>query len=163
MNWVKVILSLVVILLYIPLVFMSANVLFPDYTGSESYYNYKADCNSPRLEGDFSFNETCFNEQEQERLAFEEAKNTYNGSKYAFIVLINLVVLILALLLTLEESIIIGLFLGSVLTTFFATWTYFQTRSIPGLIALASTFVIALVFISRKKDIFLKKKKVSFK
>ena len=144
MDWTKLLLALVVILLYIPLIFMTANVLFPDFTGSHSYYDYRDPCTITK--GDtIESNDTCFEEQRAEQEAFDIEKNQYNGNKYAFIAILNLIVLLVALLVSFEESILIGLFLGSVITIFSATWAYFETKSVTGLIALAITFFVALV------------------
>jgi len=157
MNWVKVLLSLVVILLYIPLVFMGANVFFPEYTGSESYYSvYKSCYYETRDPQPLSVqNDTCFEEQQAEQKAYEDAKNKYDGNKYIFIVVLNLVVLLVALLISLDESVIIGLFLGSTLTSFFSTWTYFHTQSKIGFIILFVIFLVSIYFITKKKSVFL--------
>ena len=156
MDWLKIVLSLVVILLYIPLVFMGANVFFPEYTGSDSYYySYKA-CTLPADEnGAYAQNDSCYEEQQAEQKAYEEAKAQYDGNKYIFIVVLNLIVLLIALFVSLDESVLIGLFLGSTLTSFFSTWTYFSTQSKIGFGVLALIFFITIFFITKKKYIFL--------
>ena len=157
MNWVKVLLALVVILLYIPLVFMGANVFFPEYTGSDSYYSGYRDCSIPKGEGVtvvYEQNETCYEEQQAEQKAFEDAKSRYDGNKYIFIVVLNLLVLLLAVFVSFDESVLIGLFLGSTLTSFFSTWTYFSTQSKIGFGVLFVIFFVTIYFITKKKDIF---------
>jgi len=162
MDWVKVLLSLVIILLYIPMVFMGANVFFPKFTGSESYYSAYKDCgyvdnpNAPQAV--WINNATCQEEQRQAQIAFDMEKNAYDGNKYIFIVLLNLVVLLFAVFVSIEESVVIGLFLGSTLTTFFSTWTYFETKSKIGFGILVAIFFITIYFISKKKHLFLFKK-----
>ena len=158
MDWIKILLALVVILLYIPLVFMGANVFFPEYTGSDSYYSYYKDCGFTRGEGAtavYEQNNTCINEQQAEQKAYEDAKAHYDGNKYIFIVLLGLLVLLLAVFITFDQSIIIGLFLGSTLTSFFSTWIYFQTQSRIGFGILVLIFFLTLYFISKKRNVFL--------
>ncbi len=159
MIWTKILLSLVVILLYIPLVFMGANVFFPEYTGMDSYYNSYRDCGYTTGEGEkalYQQNTTCFEEQQTEQKAYEEAKNKYDGNKYIFIVVLNLFVLLLALFIHFDESVIIGLFLGTTLTSFFSTWTYFTTQSKIGFGVLFIIFFVTIYFITTKKEIFFK-------
>lgn len=159
MQWVKVLLSLVVILLYIPLVFMGANVFFPEYTGSHSYYSYNKDCsyspNPKEAQPIFQQNQSCVDEQTLEQQAFERAKAQYEGNKYTFIVVLNLLVLLIALFVTFDESVIIGLFLGSTLTSFISTWTYFSSQSRIGFAVLFVIFFVTIYFITKKRDIFL--------
>ena len=38
MNWTKLLYVLIIVLLYVPMVFLGANVFFPKYTGTDSYY-----------------------------------------------------------------------------------------------------------------------------
>ena len=84
MDWIKALLSLVVILLYIPLVFMGANVFFPDYTGSDSYYYAYKDCGITKGEGTsavYEQNSTCIEEQQAEQKAYEDARAENNANK----------------------------------------------------------------------------------
>ncbi len=158
MDWIKVLLSLVVILLYIPLVFMGANVFFPEYAGSDSYYSPYKNCGFTTGEGSttiYEQNNTCMNEQQAEQKAFEQAKAKYDGNKYIFIVVLNLLVLLIALFISLDESVIIGLFLGSTLTSFFSTWTYFNTQSKIGFGVLFVIFFVTIYFITKKRNVFL--------
>lgn len=158
MEWIKLLLALVVTLLYIPLVFMGANVFFPEYTGSDSYLAYYKDCGFTRGEGSsavYEQNSTCLEEMQAEQEAFEDAKAKYEGNKYIFIVLLNLLVLLLAVFITFDQSVIIGLFLGSTLTSFFSTWTYFTTQSKIGFGILVVIFFLTLYFITKKRNVFL--------
>jgi len=155
MSWIKILLALVVILLYIPLVFMGANVFFPEYTGSDSYYYGYKTCSIEGPESTYVQNESCVEEQEVEQKAFQEAKSHYDGNKYIFIVVLNLIVLLIALFVSFDESVLIGLFLGSTLTSFFSTWTYFNTQSKIGFGVLFIIFFVTIYFITKKKEIFL--------
>ena len=55
----------------------------------------------------------------------------------------------------LQDSVTMGLFLGSIAATFGATILYFDTKSKIGFIILFLTFFAMLYFINRKKDDFL--------
>ena len=158
MEWVKILLALVVTLLYIPLMFMGANVFFPDYAGSDSYYPYYNDCGMSKGQDAslvYEQNQTCMEEQQAEQKTFEDAKAKYEGNKYIFIVLFNLLVLLIAMFVTLDFSVIIGLFLGSTLTSFFSTWIYFNTQSKIGFVILVVNFFLTLFFITKKRNVFL--------
>lgn len=153
MEWSKILLALVIILLYIPMVFMGANVFFPEYT---DYYDDYRSCNMEKSEA-FQINDTCLEEQNIQREAYQEEQNKYNGNKYIFIVAFGLITLLLAFTITVESSIIVGLFLGAVLTSFFATWIYFNTQSKIGFGILVLIFFWSIYFINTKKKLFIKK------
>ncbi len=107
MNWNKILFVVIIVMLYIPMVFLGANVFFPKYTGSDSYYQYAPgkDCSFryPPLAETTSAEaraarqaeaNSCYEEQQAEQRAFEKEKNAYDGSKYTFIALFNLIVLL---------------------------------------------------------------------
>ena len=39
MNWTKIMYVLIIVLLYVPMVFLGANVFFPEYTGANAHYS----------------------------------------------------------------------------------------------------------------------------
>ena len=159
MSWTKLIFALVVILLYIPLVFMGANVFFPEYTGENSYF--RSSCYekpSFRLEDNRTDLEECLAKEEASRKEFEAAKQQYNSWKYFYITLFNLIALILILFLALDSSILTGIFVGSVITSFVSTWIYFETKSKFGFGALILIFILTIYFINKKKGLFFKSK-----
>ncbi len=87
---------------------------------------------------------------------WENNKLAYEGKKYVFIALFNLAILLLALFLPkLQDSVTMGLFLGSIGATFGATLRYFDTRSKIGFVILVITFFAMLYFINRKKESFV--------
>ncbi len=139
------------------MVFLGANVLFPEYSGSNSYYKDNCFEKFPRTV-DVKENpqwENCMQNSEKERQEFESNKLTYEGTKYVFITLFNLLVLLLALFLPkIQNSIIIGLFFGSIIATFSATIRYFDTNSRIGFVILVLTFFTMLYFINHKKNKF---------
>jgi len=55
----------------------------------------------------------------------------------------------------LQDSVTMGLFLGSIAATFGGTIRYFDTRSKIGFLILVLTFFAMLFFINRKKDDFV--------
>lgn len=164
-----------IILIFIPMVFLGANVFFPKYTGTQSdYQGPYADCyqkypypTKPVTVDMANSNEAdnvaisqkqeqCQKENQEKQLVWEQEKLNYEGTKYIFITLFNLVILLIALFLPmLQDSVTMGLFLGSIATTFGATIRYFDTRSKIGFIILVITFFAMLYFINRKKDSFV--------
>ena len=135
---------------------MGANVFFPEYTGSDSYYSgYKACTLTADQNGQYLQNDTCYEEQQAEQEVYEEAKAKYDGNKYIFIVVLNLLVLLIAAFISLDESVVVGLFIGSTLTSFFSTWTYFATQSRIGFAVLFLIFFVTICFITYKKNMFL--------
>lgn len=168
MNWTKLLYIAIIVLLYIPMVFVGANVFFPQYTGANAYYRggFGDDCyaryphpqnpdDAQRLEIDKNQRQ-CQEEYQQAQQKFETDKLAYEGPKYVFIALFNLAILLLALLLPkLQDSVSMGLFIGSIATTFGATIRYFDTNSKLGFAVLVITFFAMLFFINRKKDSFV--------
>jgi len=59
----------------------------------------------------------------------------------------------------LQDSVSMGLFLGSIAATFGGTIRYFDSRSKMGFIVLVITFFIMLYFINKKKYSFIDWKK----
>ncbi len=170
MNWTKLLYVLIIVLLYVPMVFLGANVFFPEYTGTNSYYHpagtdcyqkYPYPANPDTLttsqrEAIDTHQRECQDEFNQENEKFEQAKLQYEGKKYVFIALFNLAILLLALFLPLlQDSVTMGLFLGSIAATFGATIRYFDTQSKIGFGILVITFFAMLFFINRKKDSFV--------
>ena len=166
MNWTKLLYLLIIVVLYVPMVFVGANVFFPKYSGSESYYHAPIDCYqkypysekiSDKERDQIAVKQQqCQKEYDQAQLAWEKEKLAYEGTKYVFVALFNLVVLLVVLFIPkLQDSVIMGLFLGSVAATFGATLRYFDTRSKIGFIILVCTFIAALFFMNRKKDDFV--------
>ncbi|HIG92675.1 TPA: hypothetical protein HA242_07080 [Candidatus Woesearchaeota archaeon] len=172
MNWTKLLYIGIIVLLYVPMVFVGANVFFPKYTGVNAYYHggYGDNCYSKypypenpsevkRAEIDTRQRE-CQEEFQLAQQKFEEEKLAYEGPKYVFIALFNLVILLLALFLPkLQDSVSMGLFIGAIGTTFGATIRYFDTNSKIGFAVLVVTFFAMLFFINRKKDSFIDWKK----
>ena len=161
---------LMIVLLYVPMVFLGANVFFPEYTGTNAYYNGPyTDCYgkypypaapeklTPAERTSIDENQRkCNDEFQKQQQAFEQAKLSYEGRKYVFISLFNLGILLLALFLPkLQDSVTMGLFMGSIAATFGGTVRYFDTRSKIGFAVLVVTFFAMLYFINRKKENFL--------
>lgn len=167
MNWTKLIYVLIIVLLYIPMVFLGANVFFPKYTGQNTYYQPTGlDCYTKYLASDKLTTEQqtelnqkqaqCQKDQQQAQQTFEEQKQQYESSKYIFVTIFNLIILSLALFLPqLQDSVSMGLFVGSIATTFGATLRFFDTNSKIGFLILVITFFAMIFFINRKKDTFV--------
>jgi hypothetical protein len=171
MNWTKLLYVLIIVLLYIPMTFLGANVFFPKYTGQDSYYRGPMDdCYIKYPYPDMmtknltdSERQTLTENQrlcqeanmEKERL-WQQEKNAYEGNKYVVVTIFNLLVLLFALLVpVLLDSVVMGLFLGSIAATFGATIRYFDTHSRIGFIVMVVTFFTMIYFINKKKDTFM--------
>lgn len=158
-----------IVLLYVPMVFLGANVFFPQYTGTNAYYHGYTDCYgkypypaepdklSVAARAVIDGNQRKCNEDFQKaQEEFEQKKLSYEGRKYVFTSLFNLGILLLALFLPkLQDSVTMGLFMGSIAATFGGTVRYFDTKSKIGFAILVVTFFAMLYFINRKKDNFL--------
>ena len=143
--------TLIVILLFVPLVFMGANVFFPDV----EYPPYP--CIAKPYPSDGAVNESdrieqavCERQHQELSKKFETERRQINGWKYVFVVVVSLVALVGALFVPLDASIRFGLFLGSALASFFSTWVYFDSRSIPGFIVLVVIFLVSVFFIQKQ-------------
>lgn len=144
----------IILLIYIPLVFMGANVFFPKYTGAESYYSYE-ECNLPQPVGQEVKTNECFREQEKNRIAFEKEKNNYNVRKYLFVVIFSLISLIVISLIKIEDVIKLGIFSGATISTFVSTLMYFNTKSKIGFSVLVLIFILVVYYINKnKKELF---------
>lgn len=175
MNWTKLIYVLIIVLLYVPMVFLGANVFFPQYTGSNAYFNDYNECYSkyyPAAEKTTEVEQNIISEKQRtcqeeflaKQRAWEEKKLSYESKKYMFITLFNLLVLLFALLIPkLQDNVTMGLFVGSIASTFGATLRYFDTNSKIGFIILVIIFCMMIFFINKKKETFVdwkdKKKK----
>ncbi len=176
MNWIKLLYVLVIALLYVPMVFLGANVFFPKYTGSESYFHPTKECYpryapseklSPAEQQQIAEEqqvkiEQCLAEQRQAELAWEKERGEYDGIKYMAITAFNLVILIIVLFTTFKDAVIMGLFIGTVVATFGATiryWDYARTRI--GFTLLLVMFFAVLYFVNKRQEALLgwKKKK----
>ena len=167
MNWTKLLYVLIIVLLYIPMTFLGANVFFPKYTGSDSYYREPyEDC---YMKFAYPINAT---EEQQQAIAdnqrkcqqlnndlqaeWEAERNAYEGNKYVIVTVFNLLILLFALFVPLlQDSVVMGLFLGSLAATFGATMRYFNTNSKVGFAVLVVTFFVMIFFINKKKDSFV--------
>ena len=170
MNWTKLLYVLMIVLLYVPMVFLGANVFSPEYTGTNAYYHsqytdcygkfpYPADADKLSVSERAVIDENqrkCNEDFQKAQEEFEQAKLSYEGRKYVFISLFNLGILLLALFLPkLQDSVTMGLFMGSIAATFGGTVRYFDTKSKIGFLVLVITFFAMLYFINRKKENFL--------
>jgi len=157
MEKVKLIYSLIIIILYIPLVFLGTNVFFSKYTGQDAYYPYE-DCYGIRpVDKAQTINETeeqqrCIKEQNKKQREFEKDKNSYNSRKYIGITIFNLIILIITLFLVLDSSILLGLFAGSTISTFISTIMYFATNSKIGFGVLVLLFITVIYIINKHRD-----------
>ncbi len=156
MKFSKYVYTVIVLLIYIPLVFMGANVFFPKYTGPDSYYQYE-ECALPTPAGSTQDLKTqeCYKEQEKKRMEFEREKNNYNVRKYLFVVIFSLISLLVISFIKTEEVIKLGIFSGATISTFVSTLIYFNTKSKIGFLVLVLIFILVIYYINKnKKELF---------
>ncbi len=154
-NFHKIISSLIITILFIPLVFMGANVFFPKF---DSYNEFKP-CYPPRPTGltaerSIEFDEEnrkCMEESEAKRKVWQEEKNQYDSWKYIFIVAVCLVALLAALFIPMAFNIKMGLFIGAAISAFASTLIYFGTKSKMGFALLVILFIIAIFFVNKER------------
>jgi hypothetical protein len=173
-NWIKLLYVLVIALLYVPMVFLGANVFFPKFTGTESYFRGTEECYpqyppSAKMTAEeqqvstaaqqASINE-CLARARVAEQAWNEERNVYNGWKYSLITGFNLVILVLAILLPLTDAVLMGVFIGTVVTAFAATvsyWDYARTKL--GFVLMLVTFFVVLWIVNKQAKKLLQKKK----
>ncbi len=173
-NWIKLLYVLVIALLYVPMVFLGANVFFPKFTGTESYWRGAEECypqyapnaqmtaeeqKTMTAEQQAKTNE-CLAKQRVAEQAWNEERNVYNGWKYSLITGFNLVILVLAILLPLTDAVLMGVFIGTVVTAFAATvsyWDYARTKL--GFVLMLVTFFVVLWIVNKQAKKMLQKKK----
>jgi len=170
MNWTKFLYVAILMLLYIPMVFLGANVLFPKYLDQSTYTGPYPSCYVPYTtvtenmsaaerqaaeQRIYNMQMECQKQYDDAQVQWKEDKRLYEGMKYTAIALFNLAILVFALYFApLEDSVILGLFLGSTVSTFASTSTYFDSRSLSGFFVLLVTFFVVIAFINKKKDTF---------
>ncbi len=166
-SWMKLIYSLIVIFLYVPLVFVGVRTFLPEYTDYYTSPFYK-DCYAYTMypETDKCYNaeeqvkvvesrDACINEQQREQRTYDETKRDYDTWRYLAILGVAVLTLVLMMFITFDTPIKIGLFIGSAAAVFISTMQYFETKSIPAFIVLLTVFCI-IVFVIQKRERFFK-------
>lgn len=164
-NWTKLLFVLVIALLYVPMVFLGANVFFPKFTGSESYFHGTEEC-YPRypISEKLTLAEQqtladaqqekinqCLAEQRETEKQWNEERNVYNGWKYAAITGFNLLILLLTIFIAFQDVVLTGLFFGTVVTAFAATMSYWEyARTKIGFILMLATFFVVIWIVNKR-------------
>lgn len=166
-NWMKLLYVLIITLLYVPMVFLGANVFFPKFTGSESYFRGTEEC-YPRYpvageklapEAEQARINECLARQRVEEQKWNEERSVYNGWKYAAITGFNLVNLLLVVFIAFTDAVSMGIFFGTVVTAFAATvgyWEYARTKI--GFILMLVTFFVVLFIVNKRAKSFIESK-----
>jgi len=157
MNWTKLLYVLIITILYVPMVFLGANVFFPKYTGSDSWYQPTTDCylkyqsRDPLTAEERTQLDQCLAEQRVAQQQWEEERRVYNGWKYFAITAFTLAILLFAIFVPLMDVVQMGLFFGSVVTAFIATVNYWDYARTPwGFILMLIVFFVVLFFINKR-------------
>lgn len=164
-SWIKLIYTLIVIFLYVPLVFLGVRTFLPEYTNYD-YPVYK-DCYgyAPYVETDKCYTaeeqtkivearDQCVAEQQAEQKAYDDAKRGYDTWKYLSVLGFAVLTLMLVMFLVFDVPIKIGFFIGAAATVFIATIQYFETESIPAFIVLLVVFGLVIYLIQKREKFF---------
>lgn len=167
MNWTKLLYGLIIALLYVPMVFLGANVFFPNYTGSESYFRgyekctpgpyidpVRSDAKELTAEQNAAY-QKCQDEQRAAEKVWEDGRKVYNGWKYFAITAFTLAILLFAIFVPLMDVVRMGLFFGSVVTAFIATVSYWEYARTPfGFGLMLVLFFVVLFYINKRAQDF---------
>lgn len=163
-SWSKLVYTVIVIFLYVPLVFVGVQTFLPQYS-DYSYPLYK-DCYAyvQYSETDKCYDakeqasivekrDQCVADQQAEQKAYDDAKRGYDTWKYVSVLAVAVLTLVLVMLIGFDAPIKIGFFVGSAAAVFISTMQYFDTRSIPAFIVLVVVFAL-VVFVIQKREKF---------
>ncbi|MBI5072362.1 hypothetical protein HZA99_00940 [Candidatus Woesearchaeota archaeon] len=164
-SWSKLVYTVIVIFLYVPLVFVGVQTFLPNYAD----YNYPGQYKDCYAYIQYSQTDKCYNAQEQtamvekrdqcvadqqtEQKAYDDAKRQYDIWKYVSTLAVAVLTLVLVMLIAFDTPIKIGFFVGSAAAVFISTMQYFDTRSIPAFIVLVVVFAL-VVFVIQKREKF---------
>lgn len=163
MNWTKLLYGLIIALLFVPMVFLGANVFFPEYTGSDSYYQgtencylrYQPKANEQMTPEQIADQEACLEREKENQRVWEEGRKVYNGWKYFAITAFTLAMLLFAIFVPLMDVVRMGLFFGSVVTAFIATVSYWEYARTPlGFGLMVVLFFVVLFYINKRAKDF---------
>ncbi len=165
-SWSKLIYTLIVIFLYVPLVFLGVRTFLPEYSGYYEYPVYK-DCYgyAPYAEESKCYDadeqtimvekrDQCLAEQQAEQKQYDEEKRHYDTWKYLSVLGFAVLTLVLVMFLGFDVPIKVGLFVGSAAAVFIGTMQYFETESIPAFIVLLLVFGIVVYLIQKREKYF---------
>lgn len=147
----KIIFSIAICLLFIPMVYLGVNTFYPiDYGEESCYRKAMLDC---------KFNESGCMEQNDKYTIEEQAcvqkmqseRRTQESYRYITLVIICIISALITLL-NFEKSINYGIFFGVVITAFTATIRYIDSRSKTGFFLMVLLFIIVVLFIQRQRD-----------
>ena len=166
-SWSKLIYTLIIILLYVPTVFVGVQTFLPEYSDYEQGVPYKdcylytnlyntqqQECRSEEeVHKAVELQQQCVDEQQNEINVYKKAKREYDTWKYLSVLSMAVLTLILVMVLGFDVPIKIGLFVGAAAAVFIATIQYFETKSIPAFIVLLAVFCI-IVYVIQKRERF---------
>lgn len=165
-SWTKLIYTLIVIFLYVPMIFLGVRTFLPEYTDYYESPMYK-DCYgyTPYAEESKCYDadeqaamvekrDQCLAEQQADQKAYDEAKREYDTWKYLSVLGVAVLTLVLVMLIGFDIPIKIGFFIGSAAAVFIATMQYFETESIPAFIVLLVVFGIVVYLIQKREKYF---------
>ncbi len=160
-SWQKLAYTAIVIILYIPLVFVGIRTFLPEYT---NYYDYpQKDCymyqpytenmtSKTQYETQTLYDE-CWEEQRTAQKTWDEEKRQYDVWKYLTVLGVVLLTLVAVVFVTLDMPIKLGLFVGAAITAFIATIQYFESESKLAFVLLVVVFIVVLYLIQKRNKL----------
>lgn len=165
-SWSKLIYTLIVIFLYVPLVFLGVRTFLPEYTEYYDSPTYK-DCYgyAPYAEESKCYDaeeqgrmvekrDQCLEEQQAQQQHYDDEKRQYDTWKYLSVLGFAVLTLVVVMLIGFDVPIKAGLFVGSAAAVFIGTIQYFETESIPAFIVLLVVFGIVVYLIQKREKYF---------
>jgi hypothetical protein len=159
--WVKLAYIALVVILYIPLVFIGVRTFLPDYTDyndrpyNECYFDrYSPELSVAEQEKVQILSDECYEEQRVLQQVYDEEKRGYDVWKYLVVLGIVFVTLLLVVFVPLDSAIRVGLFVGSSISVFVATMEYFETESKLAFALLVVVFGLVLFVIQKRQKFF---------
>jgi hypothetical protein len=159
MNWKLFLFAAIVALLYVPITIVGTNTFFPQYNNFDSgcYLKYPYPvAKAPNVNPDPVETQQSDQARAQCEKDYQTAMNEYNAQKYIAIMIANVLVLLLVIFVSFNDSIRYGLFCGVAISSFIAVLMYQQTQSKLGFVVLLIVFGLCIWFINKEKDLFVK-------
>ena len=165
-SWMKLVYTLIVVFLYVPLVFLGVQTFLPKYSDYDYPIQYK-DCYAytPYDEQSKCYDaeeqakiieqrDQCMAEQQAVTDKYNKEKREYETWKYLSVLGFAVFTLVLVMFIGFDVPIKIGLFIGSAAAVFIATMQYFETKSIPAFVVLLVVFGLVVYVIQKREKFF---------
>jgi len=144
MKWKQSLFTLCILALYIPTVFLGVNLFFDTIENDCRYPIAKINTSNEELTQNEDKYQDCFS-------TYQDLRNTQNGWKYVIILIVTNLTIVALFITRPKNSIKLGLFFGTVITSFIATLIALNAKSIIGFILMVLFIILIIIQISRFK------------